>query len=129
MSNTPMTDKTREKIAKGIAKALRMPAPVDGEVYYLLQQRMDAILAIPEIEEGQKLREKAKSGKSAVPHGDCVGLSYHSAGRNQEGWYHNWAACANNVKDFNRGFKDWKCPEDCDQYEQGTPASKRREYH
>ena len=48
----------REKIAKGIAEALGMPLPTDGEIYYLLKRRMDAILAIPEIKEALELWEK-----------------------------------------------------------------------
>ena len=58
-----MTDKTMREIAKGIAEAFDMPLPTDGEIYYLLKERTDAILALPEIKEGQDLLEKAKSGK------------------------------------------------------------------
>ena len=61
---TEIREPTVEKqIASEIAGALGMPAPVNGEVYWLLQKRMDAVLAIPEIKEGQELREKAESGK------------------------------------------------------------------
>ena len=67
-----MTDKTREKIAE-IILAVRQyllntefaPEPLGEPVdpKKLTEYFPDAILAIPQIKEGQKLLEKAKSGK------------------------------------------------------------------
>ena len=51
--DTPMTDKTREEIAKQL-----MTEYGDAFDYPVV----DRILAIPEIKEGQELLEKAKSG-------------------------------------------------------------------
>ncbi len=69
--DTPMTDKTREKIAKEICPLVSMQGECErcqkGEgcpdEWPDIASKVDAILAIAEIQEGQELREKAKSGK------------------------------------------------------------------
>ncbi|KKN81677.1 hypothetical protein LCGC14_0315890, partial [marine sediment metagenome] len=59
-----MTDKTMREIAKGIAEVFGMPLPTDGEIYYLLKKRTDAILALKVAGVPlSELIEKAKSGK------------------------------------------------------------------
>jgi len=55
----------------------------------------------------------------------CLHLSYHSAGRNQEGWYRNWAECAKRCFEY-----DEKCPSACRKYQSSdVPAWRRRQYH
>ncbi len=84
MSETPMTDKTREKIARENPYELPLylqppagehPSEAEAEQGHLHDAYMagvDATLATPEIKEGQELLEKAKiehdRGKSTVHH-------------------------------------------------------------
>ncbi len=62
MSETPMTDKTVRDIQSEIARVIPEPRNLVTRLEYARR-----VLAIPEIKEGQELREKAKSGKAETP--------------------------------------------------------------
>ena len=91
-----MTDKTREKIAE-IILAVRQyllntefaPEPLGEPVdpKKLTEYFPDAILAIPEIKEGQELREKAKSGNGLALNQYAKGIQ---AWREGKGFDTSW---------------------------------------